>query len=145
MKNDARKIYKFIWPSASSLFCEDCMTHTVREGDYQSCLEQQVGKCILCGYERDENAVNMEKINLIDSQIKEMERLIEKISSLKREIRIDQLVFHRVEKYDNLVAGFTDPVNIRQSLQFPITLGKEITITLIKEHIEHLKRKKRNI
>lgn len=145
MEKDIRKIYRFSWPSFSSLLCEECMAEAFREGTYQSCFEQERGTCLECGYQRDENIISKEKALFIENQIKEMKRLMQKVSSSKREVKIDQLIFHRVEKYENLVRGFTDPVNIRQSLQFPITLKKEMVISLIEKHIQNLKLKKEEI
>ena len=139
-----RRMYRLSWSSGEhyNLFCSQCVDKALREDYIEDSREVSTGTCYLCDYERDEEVISLEKALFIENQIEEMKRLIQKVSSLEREVRIDQLVFHRTERYDNPVRGFTDPVDIRQSLQFPITLKKELVINLIEKHIETLKLKK---
>ena len=146
-EKDVRRMYRLSWSDGryNECFCQECVDEPLRQEYIEKSSEVSTGVCHSCDYERNKEVISKEKALFIENEIKEMKRLIEKISSSKREVLIDQILLHRVKKYGDQVTELTIPTNIRQSLQFPIELDKETIINIIKGHIENLKLKKEEI
>ncbi len=142
-KTEVRKLYRFRWKAFESVLCEPCSKETLLNNDYQSCFQIEAGVCDKCRYERNEKIVDLEKVEIIDNEIKELERLIRIIKLSKREIRIDHFIFYREGKKENLFRALSNPKNIRRLFQFPLKLSKETAEAILKDQITSLKERKK--
>ena len=146
-EKDVRRMYRLSWSDGryKECFCQECVDEPLRQEYIQKSSEVSTGVCHSCDYERNKEVISKEKALFIENEIKEMKRLIEKISSSEREVRIDQILLHRVKEYGEEVTKLPIPITVRQSLQFPIRPGNDAMISIIEKHIENLKLKKEEI
>ena len=141
MRKKVRRVFKFRYPDGKKIYCEACMPGPVIENDYESCVEIKEGKCQICEYEKGPKEVVLGKIVELENQIKEARRIIEVIEESPKEIRIDQLIFHRNADYESKFRDLSDPENIIRRLQFPIILNKEDAVRLFQRQIKRLEEK----
>lgn len=144
---DIRKMYRLTWSSGKyhEDFCEHCVDKAAKDDYIESSFEIKTGTCHICGYERDEEVIILEKAEIIENEIKELKRISKQLCSSKRDVEIESLILRRREDYDDLHSRLSDPLKIRKSLQFPIEIDRKTLLIILDEHSEKLRRRKNEL
>ena len=141
-----RKVFRLVLKNEKEqCFCEACINRPLWNGKLERSFEVDTGICNTCGYQRDEEIIVLEQIEKINTEIEELRRVIKDIIDSHREIRIEDIVFYRTEKYDTLFENLGDPSCIRKCFQFPIPIEQDLMVEIIERQIERLKARKKGL